>query len=138
MLSKILVAYDGSETSDKAFVFGLDLAHQYGAELHVLAVARPPDFAQEVETEAVIEQSRRHCLKMLEPIKKRAAASGIKTHFEIAIGHPAEQILYHAEQLGVELIIMGHRGNGLFKRWLIGSVAKQVMIYAQCSVMIAR
>ncbi|WP_031436709.1 universal stress protein [Methylobacter tundripaludum] len=138
MLNKILVAYDGSEPSDKAFAFGLEFAQKQDAELHVLAVARPPDFAQEVETESVIEQSRQHCRKILEPLRKRASAKGIKAHFEVAVGHPAEQIIYHAEQIGVELIIMGHRGGGVFERWLIGSVAKHVMIYAQCSVMIAR
>ncbi len=138
MLTKILVAYDGSESAEKAFAHGLDFAQRCGTELHVLAVARPPDFAQEVETEAIVEQSQHHCRKLLEPLRKRAAASGVKAHCEIAVGHPAEQIIYHAEQVGAELIIMGHRGGGLFERWLIGSVAKQVMIYARCSVMIAR
>jgi nucleotide-binding universal stress UspA family protein len=138
MLTKILIAYDGSESADKAFAYGLDFAQKFGAELHVLAVARPPDFAQEVETEAVLEQSRNHYRKLVEPLKKRATASGAKAHCEVAVGHPAEQIIYHAERIGVELIIMGHRGGGLFERWLLGSVAKQVMIYARCSVMIAR
>jgi nucleotide-binding universal stress UspA family protein len=138
MLSKILVAYDGSESAAKAFANGLDFAQKYGAELHVLAVARPPDFAQEVETEAILEQSQHHCHKLLEPLRKRSAAAGVKAKCEVAVGHPAEQIIYHAEQFGAELIIMGHRGGGLFERWLLGSVAKQVMIYARCSVMIAR
>ena len=60
MIRKLLIAYDGSDSAQAAFDFALDLAGKYGAELHVLAVARPPEFGEEVETEAVIEQSRRH------------------------------------------------------------------------------
>src|SRR5262249_15388317 len=54
-ISRILVGYDGSHSAQDAFAFALDLAKRYGAELHVLAVARPPEFAEEVETEALIE-----------------------------------------------------------------------------------
>ncbi len=34
--------------------------------------------------------------------------------------------------------VMGHRGHGLLGRWLIGSVAKQVMFHAPCAVLVAR
>lgn len=56
MIKKILLAHDGSELAEKAFTFGLDLAKKYGAELYVLAVARPPEFGGGgVETEALLE-----------------------------------------------------------------------------------
>ena len=35
-------------------------------------------------------------------------------------------------------VVMGHRGHGLLGRWLIGSVAKQVMHHAPCAVLVAR
>ena len=66
-MKRILVAYDGSPSSAKAFSLGMELRDKYDAELMVLAVARPPDFGTEVETEAVIENSRKHCHDILKP-----------------------------------------------------------------------
>lgn len=54
MIKKLLIACDGSDSANAAFVFALDLADKYGAELHVLAVCRPPEFGEEEETWAVI------------------------------------------------------------------------------------
>ena len=53
MYRKILVGYDGSEASKKAFDAACGLAIQNGAELFVLTVARPPDVADDVETEEI-------------------------------------------------------------------------------------
>jgi len=138
MFDKILVAYDGSDAAGKAFDLALDLAAKYGAELKVLAVARSPDFGNEVETEAVLENSRKHYQHVLKPIRERFAASGLTCHAEVAVGHPAEHIVMVAEQWGAQLIVLGHRGKGLMGRWLLGSVAKQVMHHAPCAVLVAR
>jgi nucleotide-binding universal stress UspA family protein len=55
---KILVGYDGSEAAKKAFDAACDLAVQHGAELFVLTVSRPPEIADDVETQAVISRTR--------------------------------------------------------------------------------
>ena len=136
MIHKLLIAYDGSDAARAAFDFARDLAGKYGAELHVLAVARPPDFGGEVETEAVIEQSRSHCNEVLQPLRARLV--GQSAQFQVAVGHPAEQIVLYAERHGIDHIVVGHRGRSLFERWLIGSVARQVMAYAPCTVSIVR
>jgi nucleotide-binding universal stress UspA family protein len=135
-MNKLLIGYDGSDSANAAFDFALDLAHKYGAELHVVAVARPPEFGEEVETEALIEQSRRHHARILQPLKARTV--GLTAHFEVKVGHPAESLLLYAEDHGVDHIVVGHRGHGLFARWLIGSVARQVMAYAPCAVTVVR
>ncbi|MDE2260683.1 MAG: universal stress protein [Betaproteobacteria bacterium] len=138
MFDKILVAYDGSDAAAKAFDLALDLSRKYSAELKVLAVARPPEFGDEVETEAVLENSRKHYQYVLRPIRERLAASGLKFQIEIGVGHPAEHIVIGAEQWGAKLIVLGHRGKGLMGRWLLGSIAKQVMHHATCAVLVAR
>lgn len=139
MIKKILVAHDGSELADKAFTLALDLAKKYGAELYVLAVARPPEFGGgTVETEAILENYQKHYQDILEPLKGKVAAEEVKTHFEVAVGHPAEQIVYHADKYEVDLVIVGHRGHTLFERWLIGSVANHVINNARCAVLVAR
>lgn len=137
-MKRILVAYDGSDPAKKAFELALDLAQKYGSAIKVLAVVRPPEFGEEVETEAVLENSRKHYRQALKSIKERLAASGLTHEVEVAVGHPAEHIIMSAEQWGATLIAIGHRGRALMGRWLVGSVAKQVMHHAHCAVLVAR
>ncbi|MBI2310949.1 MAG: universal stress protein [Betaproteobacteria bacterium] len=138
MIQRILVAYDGSEPASKAFELAADLGKKYSASLHVLAVAKPPEFGDDVETEAILENSQRHYTKVLAALKNRAALLAVSPRFEIVVGHPADQIVYHAEQTGADLIVMGHRGKSFVKRLLIGSVSRQVMDHAHCAVLIVR
>lgn len=138
-MKHILVAYDGSASAEKAFVLALDLAGKYGAEIHVLAVARPPEFGGEVETEAVIENSKHHCHQIMKPLHALIDANKqVSVHFEYKVGHPAEQIIRHAEEWQADLIVVGHRGRTFFERWLLGSVAKRVLSYAHCAVLVVR
>ena len=137
-LKKILIAYDGSEAADKAYRHALDLAGKYGADLQVLAVASPPEFAEDVETEAILESAQEHYQQQFVALKEQAVAQGLQPRFEIVVGHPAEQIIYRAEQDGVELIVMGHRGKTFLQRWLLGSVTKRVISYAHCAVLVVR
>lgn len=138
MIRCILVAYDGSEPARKAFAFAADLARRYSAALHVVAVARIPEFAEDVETEAIIENSQKYYHGLLDDLRNDSAAPGLNVNFEVAVGHPAEQIIYHAEQIKADLIVMGHRGKTLFERWRLGSVSKQVIHYANCAVTVVR
>lgn len=138
MYRRILLGYDGSEASKKAFVTACDLAATHGAELYVLSVARTPDVADDVETEAVIENSRRYHRGLLAELKPAVSARGIKAHFEVGVGHPAEQIIYDADRHAVDLIVVGSRGHSKFTRLLLGSVSKQVVQYAGRAVLVVR
>jgi len=138
MFKKILVAFDGSAPAVKAFDLAMDLAGKYAAALSVLAVARPPEFGEEVETEAVVANSRKHLQHALKPLREKALRLAQTVEFEVLVGHPAERIVIQAEQWGADLIVIGHRGQGLAGRWLLGSVAKQVMHHATCAVLVAR
>jgi nucleotide-binding universal stress UspA family protein len=138
MIKKILLAYDGSEPAEKALEAALDLARKYEAQLYVVTVSQPPDFGEDVETEAIIENSRSYHERTLVPVKEFVATSGVKAVFEVAVGHPAEQIIYHADRYQVDLIVLGHRGKSLFQRLLLGSVSKQVVQYADRTVMVVR
>jgi len=136
--SKILVAYDGSPSGKKAFETALELAATHGAELFVITVCRPREIGDDVETEAVIENSRRYHRGLLAELKPAVSARRVKAHFEVAVGHPAEQIIYDADRQAVDLIVVGDRGRSKFARLLLGSVSKQVVQYAGRPVMVVR
>lgn len=139
MIKHVLIAYDGSEQAEKAYDFAIELAHQYKSALTVLSVARIPEPPEDIETEALVEAAQQAYRKLFERLEEKAKAySPIKPNFKIVVGHPAEQIVDQADQLGADHIVMGHRGQTFFHRWLLGSVAKQVMVYAHCAITIVR
>src|SRR5258708_35384800 len=98
MYTKILVGYDGSEAGKKAFETALELAATHGAELYVLTVCRPPEIGDDVETEAVIENSRRYHRGLLAELKPAIAAKGGSAHREVAVRHPPEQSISGANR----------------------------------------
>ena len=138
MIARILVAHDGSATADKAFRLALDLAGKYGAELHVVSVVRLPEFGEDIETAAMIDAGRQHYDKLGQRLSEEAGARQLAVHFRTLVGHPAEQVVGEAQNLGADLIVLGHRGKSLIERWLTGSTTKQVMGYAHCAVLVVR
>lgn len=138
MYRKILVGYDGSRQSRKAFDAALDLAAQYQAELFVLTVVHRPEIADDVEMKAVIESSQQYHRGLLEPLQPLPAKRGVKAYFEVGVGHPAEQILYDADRHKVDLIVIGHRGRSDFARLLLGSVSGGVLHHANQAVLVVR
>ena len=138
MIRRILLGYDGSPIAEKAFGVAMEFARQFDASLDVLAVARPPEIGDDVETEAIVEtagQKLRRQMKQLEAVAQRA---NVRATFHLQIGHPAEHILAFAENHSIDHIIVGHIGKSAMKRWLVGSVSRQVVDYALCSVTVVR
>jgi len=53
-------------------------------------------------------------------------------------GDPRRVIVDQAREWGADLIIIGARGHSALERWLIGSVAQNVVAHAPCSVEVVR
>jgi len=138
MFNKILLAYDGSDPAKKAFDRCLEMTTCFKAELSIVTVIRPPEFAEDVETEAILENARDHFDQAHAELQTRAHAAGIAPSIHIRVGHPAEQIIAAAEEWHADLIVTGHRGQVLVERWLLGSVSRLVIAYARCAVLVIR
>lgn len=137
-MNHILIAHDGSAPADRAFEFALELAGKFGAKLSVLSVVRPPEPPDEVETEAVVESAKEHYEQAFERLRSHFSQPGVYVEYAVMVGHPAEQIVHYAESHGIDHIVMGHRGKTFFRRWLLGSVSKQVIHYAHCTTTVVR
>jgi nucleotide-binding universal stress UspA family protein len=137
-MKNILVGYDGSDQAARAFATALDLAKRYEGALTVLAVARPPEPPGMVETTAMLEDAREHFKKGFSVLRTRAEKAGITPHFSVVVGSPADQIIHYANEHKIDLIVLGHRGKSMVKRWLLGSVSRRVTSYASCAVLIVR
>ena len=135
---KIMIGYDGSAQADKAVDVALSLAESFDCAVLVLAVARPPEPATSVEMEAMLDDAREHYEEGFTKILEKAKGHDVTITTDIAVGHPAEQIVHRAEIDKVDLIILGRRGMSLFEKWLLGSVSERVLRYAHCPVMVIR
>ena len=138
MIKKILVAYDGSNESHSAFLFGLDMAKKFEAELEVLSVVRLLEPPEDVETIDNLEKGRDHYEKFFKQLRREASEREIRIKTEVALGHPAEQIIHWAEKNHCNVIVMGHQTKNTFGRWLLGSTPDKVVHHAPCTVIVCK
>ena len=141
MLKKILVAFDGSEQSRKAFEFALEMSrHCTGAspEIIVLSVAQPPEPIDIVEMDAIIESATQHYEELFKGLREKAKTEGVEIKTDIVVGHPADQIIKYAAEKKSDMIVVGQRGKSKIATWLLGSVSKRVSSYASCTVTIVK
>jgi nucleotide-binding universal stress UspA family protein len=138
MFRKIVVAYDGSKEAESAFRHALEIAERFQAELLVVSIARPPEPANRVELEAVLDDARVHFEELFANLRAAARERGMNLRTEVDVGHPAEQIVRAAEREHADLIVMGRRGKTAIQRWMLGSVSERVLRYASSPVLVVR
>lgn len=139
--TKILLAVDGSGDADVALRSTVDLVEKTGSELHVTYVGEAP-FVYHPEHHAYQSQHEEHermAVRILEEqVEKVKATGGNVAGIHPALGRPDIEIVDLAEELGVDLIIVGSRGLGGVKRALMGSVSDSVVRHAHCPVLVVR
>jgi nucleotide-binding universal stress UspA family protein len=138
MIRKILLGYDGSESARSTAESAIEFARRFTAELHIVAVVQEPPLTSDVEVEGFIEGSRKYYDRLLAEMQSRLSGEPFTTHVKSLVGHPAEQLIYYAETNEIDHIVIGHRGHSILSRFMIGSVAHRVLIYAHCAVTVVR
>lgn len=141
-ISKVVVAYDGSELSKKALERAIILAKQdEKMELNVvMAISRPVSTIYnygaigDTVQEANLEVAR----EMMKEVEEKLRAVPNKTETFIIEGNPAQKIEEFAENNHADLIIMGSRGLGGLKELFLGSVSHHVVQKAKCEVVIVK
>ena len=93
MFEKILVGYDGSKQSEKAFGIALEIATRFGASVLAISIVRPPEPAAEGELSAVIDNASNHFEEAFSKLRKSGAERRVALETEVEVGHPAEQPL---------------------------------------------
>lgn len=137
--ARILVAIDGSDSSNRAFATALELAQLTNGRLTALAVEGPlPAYAATIgEVEEVKREKDVFFTALAERAKRDAGRAGIELDVDIRAGHAAELISRVAAEGGYDLVVLGHRGHFL-RDHLLGSTADRVAEQAPCPVMIVR
>jgi len=128
-IHNVLIATDFSRCSNLALSFGLELAHGYQANAHVVFVVPADQFllaGPEAYT-AAKDVARRDLLELKQELRrKHSYIEGEDYHLFLLEGDVAESILEFARHREVDLLVVGTHGRGGLGRALMGSVAEQV------------
>jgi nucleotide-binding universal stress UspA family protein len=142
-LKKMLVATDGSESALRAEMLSTSLAKALGAKLTVVNVVYIPPTAY--PTDGTSFGKVVHDLKKAGEIVAARAASlakdnGVEADTRILdeFQSPVVAVTKLAEQNNYDLIVLGTRGLGGFRKLALGSVANGVLHYAHCSVLVTK
>ncbi len=142
MINHIMVPYDQSEPANKAVEISIDLAKKYSSKISIVSCIVPqvpmdPNFAASyAETLLLIKKNAADAVSILE---SRIKELGIPVKTAVLDGVSiTDEILSYAESHQVDMIVMGSRGLGGFKKLLLGSVASSVSQHSKCPVMIVK
>jgi nucleotide-binding universal stress UspA family protein len=141
-INKILVPYDGSEHSKRAFDYGLDIAKKYNSKLIVASCilvqeSLPDSFAP--DEDLMLQKQRESAAKLLGVLELESDEAKVRyTGVILKTQSVTDSILSYAESNGIDIIIAGSRGLGGFKRLLLGSVADALVRYSKCPVLMVK
>lgn len=129
---RILLAIDGSPSSDKARDLVAALPWREGGLVRIVTVAPDVD-----DLDASVLGSYEDALETAER-EIRSAHAHLVIEPVLVLGRPASVIVDAAAAMGADLIVIGHRGLSRWETILLGSVATEVIDQAPCAVLIAR
>lgn len=147
-IRRVLVAIDSSPNAQRALETAVDLAKGMKAELRIAHVVYVPTLfwsmgvpGSAVPTDKIEEDAEEEARKLLGKAVKFAKEAGVadpKEELVTDLVSPAQGVVQLAERDEADLVVIGTRGNGGFKKLLLGSVANSVLHYAGCSVLVTK
>ena len=142
MFSKILIATDGSQYSDKALEVAIGLAKAFNSRLYIIHVVEEDKVAMAASTMPimvnVIEDMVKIGNEILNKAKTKASEAGVNAEVILARGNAADKILENADKLNVDLIVVGSRGLRGLARFLLGSVSEKVVRHSNKPVLVVK
>jgi nucleotide-binding universal stress UspA family protein len=145
---RVLVAIDDSPNAQRALETAVDLAKGMKAELRIAHVVHIPTLfwsmgvpGSAVPTDRIEEDAEEAARTLLDKAVKFAEDAGVsdpKEELVTDLVSPAQGVVQLAERDGADVVVLGTRGNGGFKKLLLGSVANSVLHYADCSVLVTK
>ena len=140
LYDSILIATDGSETSNLAVRKGLDIARINVSKVTAIFVFDTEYYASATgnvpSSEDIKSLSNKVSKDAIDYVLREATERDIEVVPKIVVGHPAEAIV--DESVNHSLVVCGSVGRTSVSRVLLGSVAERVARMAACPVLICR
>ncbi len=131
-MKNILVAIDFSKGNDQLLLHAREQAQDNNAKIWILFAAPPnPDFVgMEIGPKYIrdnVASELREDHKRLQNMAEVIRAEGIECEALMVQGPAADVILYEADKLDIDLIVIGSHGHGSMFNLLVGSVCNAVI-----------
>jgi nucleotide-binding universal stress UspA family protein len=143
---KVLLAVDGSTSSDRAASLVANLAWPMGSSIEVVTVypgtatifdmpgvVMSGDVIQETE-DAMAAEAKRIVIK----VARRIAAPDLTVQTQVVRGRAATALLDQVSEFKADLVVLGNRGRGPFESAVLGSVSAEVVDHSPVPVLVAR
>jgi nucleotide-binding universal stress UspA family protein len=144
----LVIGVDGSTDSLAAVRFVAGLPLEAGTMVRLLgAIPRPytPRTAPEsvmplvrTAVDSIIAEGRAELARVLARAGELFARGGAKLEHVVRVGVPAEEILSETNDGLTDLVVVGARGLGGLKRFVLGSVSDRVLQHATCPVLVVK
>jgi nucleotide-binding universal stress UspA family protein len=139
VFSKILCANDGSERAFRALALAITIAKENKSELHMVSVEEidhMPEFIEEIRQETGTAARRFHTV--LQRARAMAEQNHVKLHTHVLAGHPVRDIVELANEIKVDLLVIGSSGHSPLYDRMIGSRAQNILHHAHCPVLVVK
>ncbi|MBE9107914.1 universal stress protein [Nodosilinea sp. LEGE 07298] len=123
-MERLLVAYDGSPTSQKLLRFVADAPSLRNLEIHLLTVASSDSDAE-----------KKRCLAEAEAMLQGA---GLTPTASLQIGEPEKAIARYIDDHDISLLLLGAYGHRRIRHLVIGSTTVQLLRSCQIPVLLYR
>ena len=133
----VLIPIDFSDISYQALGPAQEVAEDISALklIHVLAPLHPADPAAIWDT--LSDDDRKQKVRDFTRDKLSEMGYG-DLHIEVVIGDTTSKIVDYAQEIDADLIVMTSHGRKGVSRFLLGSVAEQVVRLSHCPVLILK
>ena len=139
-IKKILAGCDFSPYSKLAFHYGLSLAQEFEAELHMVHVVETHNYKDLLKTSTAVKedseiQLQKQISDKLSRMIPKESFAWCQPKIVLLAGQPYEEIIKHALLHQIDLIVLGIRGKNLIEALFTGSTTDRVARQAPCPVL---
>lgn len=138
----ILLAIDGSDASDRAARYVVQLAKQLAESpaLTVVNVSLPllPAATRKLGRKATADYYASNSEYAMRKARRTLERAGIAFDEAFPVGDPAQEIARLADKHDASLIVMGSRGQTALKSLLLGSVAAKTLALSKVPLTVIR
>jgi nucleotide-binding universal stress UspA family protein len=142
---KVLIATDGSDLSVDAARRAFELlGRPTGVVVLAVLTEVPGDDAGGLEgsTQSPLEERQQWENETTEAqgaIRATVEAlGGVDVATRVEVGDAGPMIVWVAEQIGADVVVVGSHGRGALKRFVSGSVSEHVVHHSPCPVLVVR
>lgn len=134
-LKKILVGCDFSPDASLAFDYGLSLAKEFKAELHLSHVIKPSFYKPGLQES---KELRGRLERQLESMIPEECHGWCNVKINLLDGEPYVVLMNYAKEHDIDMIVLGIRGHTLLEKLLVGSTTDRLIRLSPIPVLAVR